>query len=507
MTEGGSRPRAWVRALPAMLVVLALLAGAGPALAQAGGGEEEAAVRLTLGDALGTAVERNHELADALLQLEISDQQIREAWSAVYPTLDLASSFTRNLEVPGTFLPGEVVGRPGGLVPVRFGADNSWSFSLRAEQPLFRAAAFIGVGAAQRYRALQEEIVRGQVQAVATRVRLAYYDVLLAEESARLNENAVERVRLALEETRAMHRAGVSSSYDVLRLEVELANLEPMVRRARNQVAAAKRVLAVEVGLDVEQEIEVVGSLAELELDDVDQNGPENRELLRFAGFVEPKAGEAARDDIVRQALASRSELRQLDLMEVLRETELRIERSEYLPTISLFGSYQISAQQDGSPSFFGSSSAERTYGKLVGVQVSMPLFAGFQRPARVQQRRLAIRQVQAQQQLAEAQIESQVRTLLAQVEEAGERAEAQRFATQQATRGYEIAGAQYREGLSGQLELTDAELALRQSEFNYAQAVYDYLVARAMLDEATGLVPVAGAGETITIETLGARP
>ena len=50
---------------------------------------------------------------------------------------------------------------------------------------------------------------------------------------------------------------------------------------------------------------------------------------------------------------------------------------------------------------------------------------------------------------------------------------------------------AQYREGIGTQLELTDAEVALRQSEFNYAQAVYDYLVARAQLDQATGRVPL----------------
>ena len=57
--------------------------------------------------------------------------------------------------------------------------------------------------------------------------------------------------------------------------------------------------------------------------------------------------------------------------------------------------------------------------------------------------------------------------------------------------RGFEIASAQYSEGLSSQLELTDAEVALRQSEFNYAQAVYDFLVARAQFDEATGQVPL----------------
>jgi outer membrane protein TolC len=85
----------------------------------------------------------------------------------------------------------------------------------------------------------------------------------------------------------------------------------------------------------------------------------------------------------------------------------------------------------------------------------------------------------------------AQVKSLLEFSGEALSRARAQRLAVEQATRGFEIASAQYREGLVSQFELTDAEVALRQSEFNYAQAVFDYLVARAQLDEATGLVPL----------------
>jgi outer membrane protein TolC len=83
------------------------------------------------------------------------------------------------------------------------------------------------------------------------------------------------------------------------------------------------------------------------------------------------------------------------------------------------------------------------------------------------------------------------VRGIVENADEARQRAAGQRLAVTQAQRGYEIASAQYREGLGSQLELTDAEVALRQSEFNYAQAVYDYLVARAQLDEAAGRVPL----------------
>lgn len=119
-----------------------------------------------------------------------------------------------------------------------------------------------------------------------------------------------------------------------------------------------------------------------------------------------------------------------------------------------------------------------------------MPLFAGFQRPARTGQLRTGIEQVRTEQSLLVDQVENEVKTLLERVDEAKERGAAQRLALSQAQRGYEIASVQYREGISSPLEVTDAEVALRQSEFNYAEAVYDYLVARAELEQALGLEP-----------------
>jgi outer membrane protein TolC len=82
------------------------------------------------------------------------------------------------------------------------------------------------------------------------------------------------------------------------------------------------------------------------------------------------------------------------------------------------------------------------------------------------------------------------VKTLFEGVGESHSRAQAQKFAVTQAQRGYEIARAQYREGIGSQLELTDAEVALRQSEFNYAEAIHDWLTAEARLDQAVGIVP-----------------
>lgn len=445
-----------------------------------------------LHETVRTALDQSREVRSAKLGLEEANQRVSEAWSDVYPTVDFNASYTRNVSPAVNFLPAAIfdpAAGPDDYIAVQFGADNTWQSAIAVEQPLFSAGAFLGVGAAGRYRNLQEEVVRGRVQSVVTRVRNSYYGLLLAQEQARLIENSVRRVRQSLEETRALNRAGLSSDYDVLRLEVELANLLPNLRRAENSVEQSRRQLALELDLPPDEFLEVRGSLAGMDLENLPANSPENLEILSFFGFGAFEIENA--EEAVSLAQELRSDLRQLELTQSLRKTEMRLEQVEYLPRISLFGNYVINAQDNGSPSFFGRGDGQRAYSRNVGIQVSLPIFQGFSRDARIDQKRALLRQAETETEYASDQARSEVRTLVEQADEAFLRATGQRLAVTQAQRGFEIASAQYREGLGSQLELTDAEVALRQSEFNYAQAVYDYLVARAELDQATGRVPL----------------
>jgi len=456
----------------------------------------ERTVTVGLGDAVAMALAANPELEAARFAVAEADERVSEAWGSVYPTVDFTSSYVRNLTPQLSFLPAVILdptADPNDLIPVRFGADNLWNFSIDVEQPLFNAAAFIGVGAAGRFQALQDETYRGQAQTVVTRVREAYYRLLLDREQQRLLENSIRRVRASLDETRALAEAGLSSEYDVLRLEVELANLEPSLRRASEAVAQDRRALAIEIGLEAETPIDVRGSLATMQLDDPGANSADNLEVLAFGGR---ELGEV--NTLVADAMRMRSDVLQLELTENLRTTEMRLEQVQYLPQVSLFGSYALATQQNGGADFFGGPEA---YTRLAGVRVTVPLFQGFQRDARIDQKRALLEQARVRTEYTRRQAENEVRTLAAAADEARERADAQALAVRQATRGYEIASAQYREGIGSQLELTDAEVALRQSEFNYAEAVHDYLVARARLDRAAGRVTLetdtADAGQT----------
>jgi outer membrane protein TolC len=455
---------------------------------------------VTLDHAIAVALERSRAVAEAEAGVSAANGRVREAWSTVLPDVSASATYQRNFKVQQFFLPAiffDSTAAPGEVRPVRVGSDNSWFAGLTVEQPLFQVGAFIGVGAASRFRALERERARGVSQTVVTAVRQRYFDVLLALESVRLTEESVARVRQTLAETQALNRAGLASNYDVLRLEVQLANLEPNRRRARDGAAAARRALLLEMGRDVSEPIEVAGRLHEVDLADPARNTAANAQLLALSG---PELTLAELDGAYQTALDQRTDVRQVSLNLELEQARLAVERAEYFPKVSVFGAYNVNAQEDGGPSFFGENANQRTTTAWGGIRIELPIFKGFSQSARMQQARAAIDQNRARLAQARDRAADELRTLVAALDEARERVASQGRAVEQARRGFEIASAEYRAGLGSQLQITDAELALRQSEFNYAQAVYDYLSARSNLDAARGTVParpgaLAGAG------------
>jgi outer membrane protein TolC len=359
------------------------------------------------------------------------------------------------------------------FVSLQFGADNSWQSSVSVEQALFDPALLVGLGAAQRFQLLQRELVRGRAQEVAVRVRLICYDLLLRAEEVRLTQRSIERVQQALSETEARRRAGMATEYDVLRLKVELANLEPNLLQASNALASARRQLAIELVIDEPQRLRLKPSISL-----TDTTRPTQMSFI-------PEDSTKA---LIAEAQRQRSDLRQLRDLIDLRATEVQLKKVEYLPTVSLFGSWDVQAQQNGGAKFFGDDRSRAT-SKLAGIRINLPIFTGLQRDARVDQRRAVLRQAQVQAQLLQDQAAAEIRDLIARRDENAARILAQRLAVSQANLGFQITIARYRRGVGSQLEMTDAEVALRQSEFNHAQAAHDLLATQAQLELALGRV------------------
>jgi outer membrane protein TolC len=254
----------------------------------------------------------------------------------------------------------------------------------------------------------------------------------------------------------------------LLRAEVAVANLRPDVINAEDTHVLAMNNLKIAMGIPFSEEIAVDGS-------------------LEFHAV--PDSIPAMATDLVLDANPSISALRlQADVNRAI----VSAQWSEYLPTLSAFGNYQLQAQKND----FRFSTNNFVGSILVGLTLSVNIFNGLQTNARVEQARIDVRKTEEQISGLEKNLRTLTQSLTQRLQRARERVAAQLKTVEQAERGYRIATTRFLSGSGTQLEVNDAQLALTRSKVNRIQAVYDYLVAATELDQVLGRVPEYVKGE-----------
>jgi outer membrane protein TolC len=125
-----------------------------------------------------------------------------------------------------------------------------------------------------------------------------------------------------------------------------------------------------------------------------------------------------------------------------------------------------------------------------MGLTLSLPIFQGFQRRTNLSIAQIEKKDIQEQQRAAERAAKNEIQSARERLNESLETASARIDALELAREGYQRARARLQNGMGSQLDVTNAELQLREAETNYAQMVYNYLSAKARYDQAVGMVP-----------------
>ena len=436
--------------------------------------QEVASRRLSLEDAIRLAMKRNPELISARLEVQRSDSRVLEAWGNALPAVDLSGQYVHLVDKPVTFFPDfflysflkgidSTIAKPTGqLIPVSFSPGFSASATLNVRQILFNGAVFIGVGAAHIYSNLARDIYQAKQVETVAKVRKAYFGALLANEAQELLRSSLKNAEDNLKNVRLMLKQGILSEYDELRASVGVENLRPMVIQSETNALLALDNLRNMVGVSSKDEFTLTDGLTFQPVDD---------------------------------ALIQRSEQLVLELnpglSAVRRQIELNgaavnAERSNYLPTIAAFGQYQYQSAKNE----FNFSTKDFYKGSTVGISLSMSLFQGLQTYSRVEQAQLERRKSEEQQVSLERNLKTGLNSVLGNLRQARKRVEAQGKTVEMAERGYAIVTAKFLSNSATQLEVNDAQLALTQAKVNRVQAIYDYLVASADLDQLIGRLP-----------------
>lgn len=488
--DNGRAPAAVRAAI--LVLVLVFAAGTGAARAQVEQGQAGDTLNigenpLNLTQAIQIALANNTEIKRALLSLKVADQQVRSAWSEVLPDVSGSASYTRNLELPVFFFPADPTDPNSPLRAIQAGEDNNWTGGITVSQTLFRGEAFVGIGTSQLYKTVQAENLRATTQEIVTQTRLAYYNVLVAEEQLRLQQESINRLRENLRENRARQEAGLIDRYTVLQVEVQLSNQEPQLTQARYAAEAAYRELKLVMGLPVELPLTVRGNLGQYAIMKETAAIPANSNI-KTVNDMTPYAFEREQR-LMNLATDLRGDIRVLEQQNKLKDKEIRAIKSRFLPTLTSSYNLNYQAQEPGAPQFFGTDET-RARSQSIMVTLNVPIFEGFQRRTDLQIARIEKKDLELQEEYAVRAAKNDIASAREALNEAIETAPAREKALEQAREGYQRARKRLETGLGSQIDVTEAEFQLRQAELNYAQTVFNYLSAKARYDKAIGMVP-----------------
>ena len=404
---------------------------------------------ITLDQALEIALSESNTVKIADMTVEKSGYAQKGSYASLYPNVNVTSSYQR------TLLKQVMVMDMGGqAMEIKVGRDNNISASASASMPLVNAPLWESLKLSALDLELAVEQARSSKVSLVSQVKQAFYGVLLAKESLAVVNQVRENAQANYEKTMQRYNVGKASELEKLRAQVNVMNSEPNVSSAENAVLLATWQLKAVMGLNLEQDIEAVGDLKDY-----------------TSQLLTPYVSE---DDI-----SNNSSLLQLDIQDRMLESNIRMQKKQYLPTLAASINYNYSAMGDDELRWFPSSTA--------AVSLNIPVFDGFQKHYAIKQSKINKDMLSMQREDTERQIRIAIRNYNDRIALCVKNYTAANATVEIAQKSYEISAKMYEVGKATLVELNDAQLALQQAQLTQAQAIYEFMVAKASLDELIG--------------------
>jgi len=410
---------------------------------------------LTLKEAQDYAVQHNKMVVSARLDVQASRIALWEAISAGLPRIEGTGSFTDNLKLMTTLLPGEFFGMPGEKIPVTFGSQFNTGLTVQASMLIFNAPYYIGIETTKLANRLSEDNLEKSELDTRESVSTTYYLILVSERSLEIVDANLSNLNEILESTKAMYAVGMAEATDV----DQMVSNVTMVENSRSSL---------------ERAIEV------------------NYNLLRFQLGVEAGTGitlketlETLTDEIDVQALLSQEfdhtqnvDYKLLEGQELMSSLNLKTQKASALPTLAGFFNYGTNGMGDkvSEQMWFQNS--------MAGLTLSVPIFASGQRYASITKARLNLEKAIQTKNMIADQLLLQEKQLRFNLVNANQQFKSQKENVEVSKRVYRSTENKFRQGMASSLELTQANNLYLQAENNYVSALMTLLQTKTALDK-----------------------
>jgi outer membrane protein TolC len=360
---------------------------------------------------------------------------------------------------------------------VGFGSKNQYQLGLTGSVNLFAggriAAQNTAAKSGRRVADIELSAQRAQLQ---LDVAQAYYDAALADRLVAIADSSLVQTEEALRQTSLARQVGNQSEFELLRARVTRDNQVPAVLQAKTTRELSYLRLKQLLNLPYSDSLMLTDGIG-----DTDTATPS------IASSVSNTAANAAAmvvaltDSLVQRSDTSaeaRATVRQLNESLNAQQAQLKVAKSEYLPSLTLSSSYgRVAFPNSGIPDW---NSFVNNWTVTLGA--SVPIFTGGRTRGDNIIATANVTEARARLQQTREFAALDARQAVAQLEQSAATLAASAGTAEQATRAYSIAEVRFREGLSTALELTESRVLLQQARANRAQAARDFQVARLRL-------------------------
>ena len=414
-----------------------------------------AQTKLTLAQALEIALSENPTIKIADQEIEIKRYAKQGTYAKLYPQIDGTATYQRVIEKQTMSM-----SLGGQTQTIRVGSDHSFNGGISAAMPVINAQLWSSLKVSALDVELAVEKARSSRQDMVEQVTKAYYSVLLAKESLAVYKSVYDNAVQNNKNVKMRYDVGSVSEYDLISSNVSVQNAEPNVFEAENSVMLTLWQLKALLGLDLQMDIDVEGSLMDFK---------------------------AAMDEVYALSqldLTDNTTMKQFDLQESMLNRALEIKKLANVPTLSVNAAYLYTAL--GNDGKFGNKEAWNPYA-YAGVQLNIPIFAGLSRRSATRQARLDLSNLQLQRENTERQLRVAMVQSLNSMQTSIKQFNSANATVEQAQRGYEISVKRYEVGKGTLVEIDNSQLALTQAELSRNSSIYNFLTSKVALDKILG--------------------
>lgn len=406
------------------------------------------------------AHKNNVQVRNALLNVQVQNQTNRDITAAALPTVTGTISGNDYLTIPTSLLPGEIFGQPAGTyIPVQFGTKFNANAGINLQQLLFDGQVFIGLKARSTSIEFQNKNVEVTEEAIKANIYKIYYQLVASKTAIGIFDANLDRLNKLLKDTKVLYQNGFAEKLDIDKISVQVSNIETEKLKALNSISVGYLGLKTLMGMPVKDSLVLTDQLSE----DKIKQGIDQDSAFTYD---------------------SRKDYQYLNLAKKLNEFNIRRYQLSYLPTIALTGAYTKNAQRNQF-NFFGKGDWFTT--SFIGLNVSIPIFDGFSKDAKLKKSRFELKQTENQIENLRNSIDNEVETAKLNFSAAITTLEYQKKNMELAENVFKQTTKKFELGTGSNTEITAAQTDLRTAQANYINALYGAIVAKVDFYKAVG--------------------